>query len=148
VTLVRVARETLPIPPTHLDLLTRPICGVLTTMGPHGGPESSLVWVDHDGACARVNTTLERRKGRNLRANPRLSLLVVDPDNTARFIQIRGDAELVTDGAGEHVDELTRRYTAHPRFYGYVHPVEQATRETRVICRILARRITLDAIHA
>ena len=117
-------------------------------MGPRGRPESSLVWVDHDGACARINTTLERRKGRNLRANPRLSLLVVDPDNTARFIQIRGDAELVTDGAREHVDELTRKYTAHPSFYGHVHPVERATRETRVICRILARRITLDAIHA
>ena len=81
-------------------------------------------------------------------ANPRLSLLVVDPDNTARFIQIRGDAELVTDGAREHVDELTRKYTAHPRFYGHVYPMERATRETRVICRILARRITLDAIHA
>ena len=147
-TLVRVARETLPIPPTHLDLLTRPICGVLTTMNPHGRPESSLVWVDHDGTCARINTTLERRKGRNLRANPRLSLLVVDPDNAARFIQIRGDAELVTDGARQHVDELTRRYTTHPSFYGHVHPVEQAMRETRVICRILARRITLDAIHA
>jgi PPOX class probable F420-dependent enzyme len=147
VTLLRVAPESLPIPSTHIDLLTRPICGVLTTMDPHGRPESSLVWVDHDGTCARINTTLERRKGRNLRANPRLSLLVVDPDNTARFIQIRGDAELVTDGAGEHVDELTRKYTAHPRFYGHVHQVEQATRETRVICRIHARRITLDAIH-
>jgi PPOX class probable F420-dependent enzyme len=143
-----VAPETLPIPPTHIDLLTRPICGVLTTMGPRGRPESSLVWVDHDGAHALVNTTLERRKGRNLRANPRLSLLVVDPDNTARFIQIRGDAELVTDGAREHVDELTRKYTRHPSFYGHVHPLERATRETRVICRILARRITLDAIHA
>ncbi len=143
-----VAPETVPIPATHIDLLTRPICGVLTTMGPHGQPESSLVWVDHDGACARINTTLERRKGRNLRANRRLSLLVVDPDNTSRFIQIRGEAELVTDGAREHLDELTRKYTAHPRFYGHVYPAEQSTRETRVICRILARRITLDAIHA
>ena len=147
-TLERVAPESLPIPSTHIDLLTRPICGVLTMMGPRGRPESSLVWVDHDGASARINTTLERRKGRNLRANPRLSLLVVDPENTARFIQIRGDAELVTDGAREHVDELTRKYTAHPRFYGHVYPMEQASRETRVICRILARRITLDAIHA
>ena len=147
-TLVRVAPESLPIPSTHIDLLTRPICGVLTTMGPRGRPESSLVWVDHDGASARINTTLERRKGRNLRANRRLSLLVVDPDNTSRFIQIRGEAELVTDGAREHLDELTRRYTAHTCYYGYVYPVERAPRETRVICRILARRITLDAIHA
>ncbi len=143
-----VAPGTLPLPASHLDLLTRPICGVLTTMGPHGRPESSLVWVDVDGECARVNTTLERRKGRNLLANPRVSLLVVDPDNTGRFVQVRGDAELVADGALEHLDALTRKYTRHPRYYGFVYPAEQQALETRVICRILARRITLDAIHA
>jgi PPOX class probable F420-dependent enzyme len=143
-----VASQTLPIPATHLDLLTRPIPGVLTTMGGDGQPQSSLVWVDNDGACARVNTTLQRQKGRNLLANPKVSLLVVDPDNTARFIQFRGDAELITDGAVEHLDALTRRYTLHPRYYGFVYPTEQQGRETRVICRILARRITLDAIHA
>jgi PPOX class probable F420-dependent enzyme len=147
-TLAPVAPETLPIPGSHLDLLTRPICAVLTTLGPRGGPESSLVWVDHDGTCAQVNTTMERRKGRNLQANPRVSLLVVDPDDTARFIQIRGDAELVNDGALEHLDQLTRAYTSHPRYYGCVYPLEQERRETRVICRIHARRITLDAIHA
>jgi PPOX class probable F420-dependent enzyme len=136
------------IPASHLDLLERPICGVLTTMSTAGQPESSLVWVDHDDECATVSTTLERRKARNLRANPKVSLLVVDPDNTGRFIQIRGDAELVRDGAAEHVDRLTRRYTHHPRFYGFVYPAEQQGRETRVICRIHARRITLDAIHA
>jgi PPOX class probable F420-dependent enzyme len=97
-----LTRNTIPIPPSHLDLLTRPICGVLTTMGCDGQPQSSLVWIDHDGACARVNTTLERQKGRNLLANPKVSLLVVDPEDTARFIQMRGDAELVTDGALEH----------------------------------------------
>jgi PPOX class probable F420-dependent enzyme len=142
-----VAPETQPIPTSHVDLLTRPICGVLTTMGPDGGPESSLVWVDFDGQCARVNTTLERRKGRNLLANPKVSLLVVDPDDTARFLQVRGDAELVTDGALEHLDALTRRYTRHPQYYGCIYPLEQRDRETRVICRIHARRTTLDAIH-
>jgi len=136
------------IPFDHQDLLTRPICGVFTTMGPDGQPQSSLVWVDFDGECARVNTTLERQKGRNLLANPRVSLLVVDPDNTGRFIQIRGDAELVTDDAPEHLDVLTRKYTRHPRYYGCIYPADQQARETRVICRVHARRITLDAIHA
>jgi PPOX class probable F420-dependent enzyme len=143
-----LAPETVALPDSHRDLLTRPICGVFTTIGADGQPQSSLVWVDADAECARVNTTLERQKGRNLLAHPRVSLLVVDPDNTARFIQIRGDAELVTDGAVEHVDELTRKYTRHPRYYGHIYPVAQRARETRVICRIHARRITLDAIHA
>ncbi len=143
-----VAPETLAITASHLDLLTRPICGVLTTMLPDGQPQSSLVWVDHDGECALVNTTRQRQKGRNLLANSKVSLLVVDPDNTARFIQIRGDAELVEVGALEHLDALTRKYTRHPRYYGFIYPAEQQARETRVICRIHARRISLDAIHA
>ena len=135
------------IPASHLDLLTRPICGVLTTIGPDGWPQSSLVWLDWDGECARVNTTLERRKGRNLAANPKVSLLVVDPDDTARYVQLRGDAELALEGAVEHLDSLTRAYTGHPCFYGNVYPAAQRERETRVICRIQARRVILDAIH-
>jgi PPOX class probable F420-dependent enzyme len=143
-----VAPQTVPIPASHLDLLTRPICGVFTTMGGDGQPQSSLVWIDSDGECARVNTTLERQKGRNMPANPKVSVLVVDPDNTSRYIQIRGEAELVTDGALDHLDALTRKYTRHPRYYGYIYPVAQRARETRLICRIHARRVTLDAIHA
>ena len=144
----RVPPETVAIPASHLDLLTRPICGVLTTMGGDGQPQSSLVWVDWDGACARVNTTLERQKGRNLAANPRVSLLVVDPDNPGRYLQLRGDAELVTDGALGDLDAVTRKYTPYPAYYGHIYPIAQRSRETRVICRIHARRITLDAIHA
>ena len=136
------------VPDSHLDLLTRPIHGVLTTMMPDGQPQSSVVWVDFDGECALVNTTLERRKGRNLAANPRVSLLVVDPDNTGRFLQIRGFAELGCDGALEHLDRVTRKYTTHPCYYGYVFPEEQRARETRVIVRIHATRVQLDAIHA
>ena len=142
------ASEPVALPESHLDLLTRPVCGVLTTLGPEGQPRSSLVWVDHDGECALVNTTLQRRKGRDLVRDPRCSLLVVDPEDTGRFIQIRGDAELVLEGAVEHCDMLTRRYTDHPRYYGSIYPAEQEALDTRVICRIHARRITLDAIHA
>ncbi len=135
------------LPASHRDLLERPIPGVLTTMLPDGQPQSSLVWVDHDGGCARVNTTLERRKGRCLLENPHVSLLVVDPDDTTRFLQVRGLAELVTEGAVAHLDELTRRYTGEPAYYGWIYPAAQRDRETRVIVRIHARRITRDAIH-
>jgi PPOX class probable F420-dependent enzyme len=116
-------------------------------MGRNAQPHSSLVWVDYDGVCPRVNTTLERQKGRDLEHDPRVSLLVVDPEITTRFIEIRGEAELLVDGAIEHLDALTRRYTSHPRFYGFVYPREQQAEETRVICLIRPRRIVLDAIH-
>ena len=142
-----VAPASKPVPQSHVDLLTAPVVGVLTTLMPGGQPHSCLVWLDYDGECARANTTLERQSGRNLLACPSLSLLVVDPENTGRYIQIRGDAELVRRGAIEHLDALTRSYTRHPSFYGYVYPQAQRERETRVTVRVRARRITLDAIH-
>jgi hypothetical protein len=66
---------------------------------------------------------------------------------TSRYIQIRGDAELTTNGALSHLDALTRKYTNYPAFYGYVYPLGRRAQETRVVCRIHARRISLDAIH-
>ena len=137
----------LEIPATHIDLLTSPIIGVLTTMTPDGQPQSSLVWCDFDGECACVNTTLERQKGRNMRKNHKVSLLIVDPENTGRYLEIRGEVELVVDGALEHLDKITREYTDHPQFYGYVHPCEQQARERRVIGRIHPKKITINAIH-
>jgi len=71
---------------------------VFTTLGHDGQPQSTMVWVDLDSGCVLVNTTLERRKGRNLLDNRKVSLLVIDAGNTFRFIQIRSDAELVTQG--------------------------------------------------
>ena len=138
---------TIPIPASHLDLLTRPIPAVLTTLMPDGQPQSSLMWCDCDGQCARINTTAERRKGRNMLADPRVTLLIVDPDDTSRYIEIRGRVELTQEGAIAHLDELARQYTEHPRFYGYVYPTEQEARETRLMGRIVATKITLDAIH-
>jgi PPOX class probable F420-dependent enzyme len=137
-----------PIPASHLDLLTRPLVGVLTTMLPDGQPQSSLVWVDTDGETALVITTLEPQKARNLPQGPKVSLLVVDPDNTSRFIQIRGDAALEFDGAIELLDELTRKYTDHPGYRGCINSAGHRARETRVVCRIQPRRVTLDAVHA
>jgi PPOX class probable F420-dependent enzyme len=141
-------REQVVIPASHVDLLTWPVHGVLTTMMPDGQPQSSLVWVDFDGECPLVNTTLERQKGRNMLANDRVSLLVVDPDNGSRFLQVRGCAELVQAGAAEHLDRVTRKYTSHPCYYGHVYPEEQRDLETRVIVRIRPSRVTMDAIHA
>ena len=138
---------TIPVPEDHIDLLTRPIHGIFTTLMPDGQPQSSLVWCDYDGETARVNTSLERQKGKNVTRNPKVNLLVVDPDDTSRYLEIRGEAEIVESDAVAHLDELTRAYTSHPCFYGYVYPEEKQEQETRIICRIHATKITKDAIH-
>lgn len=54
------------------------------------------------GAGTGLNLTCYGPKGRNLLGNQKVSLLVVDPGNTSRFIQIRGDAELGAANAREH----------------------------------------------
>lgn len=135
------------IPVSHLDLLVQPVHGVLTTMMPDGQPQSSLVWCDTDGEVVRVNTTCERQKGRNMLADPRVSLVVIDPQDSSRWIEIRGAVEIVYDGALEHLDRITRQYTRHPQYYGYVMPAEKQMRETRIICKIKPSKIILDAIH-
>ena len=137
----------LPIPESHRDLVTRPVHGVLTTMMPDGQPQSSLVWCDYDGECVCINTTRERQKGKNMLRNPKVSLLIVDPENTARYLELRGEVEIITDQVVEQLDRVTRKYTHHPKFYGYIYPLEQKERETRIICCIHASKITLDAIH-
>ena len=135
------------IPASHRDLLTGAAHGVLTTMMPDGQPQCCVVWVDYDGASVRINTTLERQKGRNMRANPLATLLVIDPRDTSRWIEVRGRViALCREGAEAHADMLARRYTGKRHFYGGVFPDEQRQRETRVIALIEPRKVSLDAI--
>jgi PPOX class probable F420-dependent enzyme len=137
----------LAIPDSHRDLLLRPVHGVLTTMMPNGQPQSSVVWADYDGRYVLINTTRERQKGRNMQTNPKVTLLIVDPDNVSRWIEIRGSVvEFTEDGAEAHADKLAQQYTGKQRFYGDIYPVEQKQRETRVIVRIEPIKVSLDAI--
>ena len=137
------------IPETHLDLLREPIHGILTTMMPDGQPQSSMVWVDYDNGQVLINTTLERQKGRNMRANPLVSILVIDPQNGSRWIEIRGKVvDITTDGAEIHADKLTQQYTGKQKFYGDIYPVDQKHKETRVIVSIEALKIAVDAIFS
>jgi PPOX class probable F420-dependent enzyme len=136
-----------PIPESHRDLLTGAAHGILATMMPDGQLQASVVWVDYDGAHVLINTTLERQKSQNMRADPRVSLLVVDPHDGSRWIEVRGRVvEMRREGAEAHADLLTRRYTRKERFYGDIYPVEQRQRETRVIVVIEPLKFSLDAI--
>jgi PPOX class probable F420-dependent enzyme len=136
------------LPNTHRDLFQGPVHGVLTTMMPDGMPQSSVVWVDYDGAEVLINTTLERQKGRNMQANPKVTVLVIDPNDAGRWIEVRGQVrEMIPDFAEAHADKLTQRYCpGKRRFYGDIYPREQKQKETRVIVRIQPVKITLDAI--
>ncbi|MCC6804608.1 MAG: PPOX class F420-dependent oxidoreductase [Anaerolineae bacterium] len=135
------------IPDSHRDLLTEPIHAVLTTLMPDGQPQCTVVWLDYDGAYLLVNTTLERRKGRNMQRNPAVAVLVVDPANGSRWIEIRGRVvEITPEGAEAHADRLTRLYTGRASFYGDIYPVERRLTETRVIVKIEPVKVAVDAV--
>jgi PPOX class probable F420-dependent enzyme len=135
------------IPASHRELLERPLVVALGTRMPDGGAQTQPVWCSLDGNDVLVNTTWQRRKARNLAADPRATVLALDPDDSSRWIEIRGDVSLAEEGAHEHLDRLTRQYTGHERYYGTIYPVGQRDHENRVIARIHPRRITCDAIH-
>ena len=136
-----------PIPDSHRDLLAEPVHGVLSTIMPDEQPQSSIVWVDYDGTYVLINTTLERQKGRNMCSNPKVALLVIDPKDSSRWIEIRGNVvDISRDGAESHADKLTQLYTGKQRFYGNIYPVEQKQKETRVIVKIEPMKISRDAI--
>ena len=137
---------TATIPASHHDLLERPICGVLATMLPSGFPQASVVWCGFDGTDVLVSTPAERTKTKNMAARPLVAILIADPDDGNRFLQIRGEAEITEDGATEMADRLAATYTEHDRFYGGVVPLEQQHEETRVVCRIRPTRVSADAI--
>ncbi len=136
------------IPNSHVDLLQNPVHGVLTTMMPDGMPQSSIVWTDYDGDYVLINTTLERQKGQNMQSNPKVTLLVIDPANSGRWLEVRGLVrELATDGAEAHADKLTQRYCKNKQhFYGDIYPLGQKFKETRVIAKIEPIKISMDAI--
>jgi PPOX class probable F420-dependent enzyme len=135
------------IPGTHRDLLGEPVHAVLSTIMPDGQPQSSIVWADFDGTYLLINTTLERQKGRNMSANPKVSLLVIDPQDASRWIEVRGKVvEITHEGAEAHADKLTQLYTGKKRFYGDIYPIEQKQKETRVIFKIEPIKLSLDAI--
>ena len=136
------------IPNSHVDLFRNPVHGVLTTLMPDGMPQSSIVWVDYDGENVLINTTLERQKGRNMQVTPRVSVLVIDPNDSSRWVEVRGQViEMTRDGAVAHADKLTQRYCPGKQyFYGDIYPPEQKDKETRVIARIQPLKVSMDAI--
>ena len=136
------------VPDSHVDLLQRGVHGVLATMMPDGSPQASIVWTDYDGEYILINTTLERQKGRNMQNNPKVTLLVIDPQNSSRWVEVRGIVrELTTECAEAHADKLTQRYCPNKQyFYRDVYPPEQKHKETRVIAKIEPLKVSLDAI--
>jgi PPOX class probable F420-dependent enzyme len=120
----------------------------LTTLMPDGSPQTSVVWCDTDGDVVLVSTMRGFRKERNMRRDPRVTLLCFDPREPLRSLEIRGRVvEMTERGAGEHLDALASKYVGRPiRYFGGCVAPELAACETPVLCRIRPTRVVaIDA---
>jgi PPOX class probable F420-dependent enzyme len=115
----------------QLELFRAKNCAVVTTLGPDGSPQATVVWVDEEEGRPVFNTTNWRAKGGNLRRDPRVSVLVWEDGNPYRYVEVEGDVELEEDVGGEHMHRMSRKYTGKD----FHTPVD------RLIVRVTPRRV-------
>jgi PPOX class probable F420-dependent enzyme len=107
----------------------------VATVMPDGSPEATVVWIETDGVHIYFNTAFPRLKARNLQRDNRVAITVFNPARPyAEVLAIRGSAELITEGAREHIDKLSRKYTGR-RFKGF------RPDQTRVIVKVTPEQI-------
>jgi len=127
------------IPDTFLDLIeddTKAFCSLATLMK-DGSPQVTPVWFNTDGKHILINSASGRVKDRNMRRNPNVAMLIMDPKDPYRYIQIRGKVvEITTEGARKHIDELSKKYTGRDIYTG------GSTDEIRVTYKILPNKIS------
>ncbi len=85
------------IPESHRDLLENPIPVALATIGPTGYPQVTYIWVILDGDVVVTSLTALRQKLKNLQARPQGTVFVVDPENSYRTLEVRGDVTIEPD---------------------------------------------------
>jgi PPOX class probable F420-dependent enzyme len=128
------------IPESHLDIFESESFAHFSTLMPDGTPHVTPVWVGHEDAeYVLVNSARGRQKVANVERDPKVGLSVTDPEDPYRYVSVRGEAELVDEGAVEHIDELARRYMDVDE---YPHHGEESG--PRVIVRIPTDRLVTN----
>lgn len=124
------------IPAEYHDLFERETIAHVATLMADGAPHVTPVWIDHDPEAGHllVNTERGRQKVLNVERDPTVGVSMTDPDDPYRRLSVMGVvAEATTEGAREHIDALSQRYTGGP------YPGE--VRTERVLWRIRPERV-------
>lgn len=123
------------LPDEKRDLLERPIVVTLVTLMPDCQPQANPVWFSWDGTYIWVNSAKGRQKDKNMRRQPKVTILSVDPDNPYRYLEVRGEVvEITEEGAIDHINFLSNRYRGQPDYYATMP--ERRGKEQRVIYKI------------
>ncbi|MEU9475678.1 PPOX class F420-dependent oxidoreductase [Streptomyces sp. NPDC048191] len=111
---------------------------VVGTVQPDGSPQLSPVWVKRDGDDLLFSTTVDRRKYLNLDRDPRVTAVVLNPEEPYEYAEIRGTASLTTEGGPQLIDELSEKYTG--KKYADFNPAAGQDAQ-RVVVRITPRKV-------
>jgi PPOX class probable F420-dependent enzyme len=108
----------------------------VVTLMPNGQPQALLTWVDSDGEYVLVNTEPQRQRARNIRRDPRITVLIHSDADPWDWSEIRGRVVETIDGseAREHIDKLSRKYVGAD----YRNPIGP---QGRVILKIAADKV-------
>jgi PPOX class probable F420-dependent enzyme len=108
----------------------------VVTLMPDGQPQALLTWVDSDGEYLLVNTEPQRQRARNVRRDPRITVLIHSDNDPWDWSEVRGRVVDMVGGseARAHIDKLSRKYTGAD--YG-----PQVGPRGRVILEIAADKI-------
>lgn len=99
-------------PESHRDLLDAPL-GQLATVSRDGYPQITSVWFVFDEGEIKISLNATRVKTKNLVRDPKLSLLISDPQNPFRYLAVRADAEISPDTGGALVAKVNAKYNAN-----------------------------------
>ncbi|MFJ8230556.1 PPOX class F420-dependent oxidoreductase [Streptomyces sp. NPDC094448] len=119
-------------------LLDSPVFVNIATIQPDGSPQVSPVWVKRDGDDLLISTTVGRQKEKNLRRDPRVTVVVQPFDAPYTYAEIRGTVEITEEGGPELIDELAVKYVGKP--YAEFNPTA-AQDAQRVVVRITPRKV-------
>jgi PPOX class probable F420-dependent enzyme len=97
-------------------LLTGANFAHVATVLPSGAPHSVPVWIALEGDRIAFFTQPGSRKARNLEADPRVAISIVDHERPYSMAQIRGRVVETVGGeeALEIMDRMAIRYTGEP----------------------------------
>lgn len=98
-----------------LELLTGANYATFVTLDDDGLPQSTIIWIDAADGHVLVNTAKGRVKDRNVRRDPKVSVLVVREGDAYDWISVSGEVVDIEEGerAERHIDELSHRYDGH-----------------------------------
>jgi PPOX class probable F420-dependent enzyme len=97
------------IPESHRDLLDSQFA-TIATVGAGGRPQTSVVWFLAEDGAVSVSLSSDRQKTANLQQNPACSLLIMDPTNGYRYLELRGRAEITPDPDYEFATKVGAKY--------------------------------------